>query len=89
MPSILVTPVPVNVVTELPDTPFLVARCQNIDPTETVYRLVSDTSPDPSGPGFQHPPGDRWTMRINEDYPSWLWVSKDTALVMVESVPGW
>ena len=89
MASITVTTDPANAVTGIAATTYWVARFQNIDPTETVYRLASATKPDPVTPAFHHPPGDRWTMHINPDDPAWLWVAQGEAVVMVEVAPSW
>ena len=91
MPAISITAVPVSFATALgvtlgPRTSALYT-CQNLSPTETVYRQRAASQPDTStatGAAFTHVPGETWAMIVLADDPTWLWVEKGSATVVVE-----
>ena len=96
MASILVTTTPQNVrvALGLADGARGVAwlgECQNIDPTESVYRERSLAAPTGTEAAFRHPPGDRWAMTVYSDDigATWLWTSRGAATVVLsDGVPG-
>ena len=95
MPTITVTTDPVSVADALgvppaPNSISWLGRAQNVDPTETVFRIRAATKPSPSPNAFRHPPGDEWVMTVYGDLPTWIWVSDGEAVVVLEDgLPGY
>ena len=96
MASITVTTTPQSVRVALGISDSLrsqlwLGECQNIDPTENVYRVRSVATPTGAEAAFRHPPGDRWAMSVHSDDlgAMWLWTATGTAVVvMSDGVPG-